>query len=63
MPQPFITPQDIAACARGNRMHGMSPAQLRALITLMQGKSTFAARVTRAAAAQMLAARLRMGAR
>jgi hypothetical protein len=54
---------DIEAAQRGNNMVGMSLVDLDDLIRLMEGKSDFAARVTVAAAKQMIAAKKRMGAK
>lgn len=57
-----ITQDDMNAAARGNNMLGMSVSDLRSLIADMEGKDLFAAKVTVAAAKQMLAAKKRMGA-
>ena len=53
---------DIEAAQRGNNMVGMSVADLNDLVRLMEGKPTFAAKVTVIAAKQMIAAKKRMGA-
>lgn len=54
---------DLNSAARGLNMLSKSPSELRQLIDRHSGSSLFASRVIVAAAKQMLAAKLRMGAK
>ena len=58
-----VTQDDMNAAARGLRMLSMEPAELRDLIREYTGKTDFAATVIKKSAEQMLASKVRMGAR